>query len=171
MKKMVMLLALVFCISGCGKSNEKTTVAQPGGSIAEQASVLLAAKKLQTAVATLEEGIKKDPNNVENYLLLSEIYIHAGQNDQASSVLKLAMTVSKNDPDVFFLMAWNYGFMKNFADAYKAAAVSAELYKQKGDQDKFRKAAILMKSFEGQLPGAPDAASVAPAAPTAPAGQ
>ncbi|MBF0478264.1 MAG: tetratricopeptide repeat protein [Candidatus Omnitrophica bacterium] len=171
MNKLLSILVLALCVSGCGSPKDKARVSEKKASYVQVASALLAEQKVKEAALVLNQGIKAEPQNPENYILLGEIYMRIGDFEQALGVLTVAEKISPDNPGVYYMMAMNYGFNKDFQNGISAAKKSAELFLKKDDQERFQKAAALVKVFTEQaqmLSGTVPAAQAMPAMPAVP---
>jgi len=155
MKKNIALILAVAFIAGCG-SNKQEAEKMPqqdsskSQQYVEQAMQYLNNKEVIQAVRSFDLAIKNDPTNPETYLLLGQVYLRLQNPSRAIDTLSAALRVAPNNPEIHYMLATSLGLRWEDADQDKAiesAKKSVEFFMQKQDQDKFKKAVVLLKSL------------------------
>ncbi len=88
-----------------GSSQDLTTAKQ---------RILLQQGKPEKVEQALESQIKNDPDEVRNYLYLSEVHIKSGNRDKATEVLNKAKAIAPANAMIRLALADNYKALKQF---------------------------------------------------------
>jgi len=99
------------------------------------------------AIRSFDMAIKQDPTNVDNYLVLGQVYMRLKQYDRAVDTLSAATRVSPENGEVYYLLATSKALDGRMEGAIESAQRSVEIYMQNRDEDRFKKAVVLLKSL------------------------
>ena len=80
--------------------------------------ILLQQGKPEQVEQALETQIKKDPDDVRNYLYLSDVFIKSGNRDKAIEVLNRAKAIAPTNAIVRLALADNYKALKQFDNTF-----------------------------------------------------
>ncbi len=153
MKKIfVMLVAVLFC-AGCGGGNKDQAQNAPQSFKKDQDYMAagiqsLTQKDISSAIQNFDMAIKTDPTNVENYLVLGQVYMRLKQYERAIDTFSAAVKVAPNNPEAHYMLAINDFLDGRFDGAEKSAQRSTELFMMNRDEEKTKKSIALLKSIE-----------------------
>ncbi|MGB4775282.1 MAG: tetratricopeptide repeat protein [Daejeonella sp.] len=74
--------------------------------------------KPDKAASEIEKQIKTNPDDLRNYVYLSEIYAKAGDHSKAIAILQKAKTIDSGNAMIRLSLADNYRSLNNFTDAF-----------------------------------------------------
>lgn len=126
MKNILFLLVLLVSIVGCQKVDSPRDI-QMSRQLITQSLEHINQGKIDEAIFNLEESIKKNPQDVESVLLLSQIQLTSNKFQEAVSILEQG---ARNFPDnemVFYLLGLAELKAGNKAKALVAARRSCDL--------------------------------------------
>jgi len=157
MKKNIVLLLMIVLVVGCGSKEEKKEVKGGGQQTVVKSQQYIARgmqylneKDIVKAIRSFDMAIKMDPANPENYLILGQVYLRLKNYQGAVDTLMAALRVAPNNPEVYYLLATCRGLRWEDEDkekAIEAAQKSVELFMQSKNEEKFKKAVVLLKSL------------------------
>ncbi len=167
-------------LSGCQPREEAPT--QPQGQaavvvsrkdtakkLAAQSAVSLTNKDVKGAVAALEDAIKADPSDFDNYLRLSRILIKTDQFSQATELLDRAVKIFPDNGMVFYMLGVSNKMAGHKLPAALAVRRSFDIFKAANDMENTQKSDMLLKEILAS-PGNPASAVAQPLASPASAG-
>ncbi|MCA9400012.1 MAG: tetratricopeptide repeat protein [Candidatus Omnitrophica bacterium] len=163
MKKLLLCLVGIVFIIGCGSNTEEKKsfkgVTAKRDYIADGMNYLKQSD-VKRAIQSFDLAIRQDPTNPENYVVLSQVYMRLKSYDRAVDSLQGAARVAPKNGEVQYLLATAHMLNENPEKAVESAKKSVDLFMQSRDEEKFKKAVLLLKSLtEASQPD--DAASTA----------
>lgn len=99
------------------------------------------------AVDSFTKGIQENPQDIRNYLALSETFIHLDEFEQAEGVLSIASKIAPDNGKVFYLFALNNHFLGNKEEAIQNAQKSVKLSQEAHDEENFKLALVLLQGL------------------------
>lgn len=126
----------------------------------ETANLLLIKKKLNEALALIEEVLERDPENLKALVAAGRIYQQLDESEKAKAVLERAMATDPSDQNVYLLLGriyWDAGdipdtvrvfkkMVSNLSDSYAAYFFYGKALQAAGELDLAEQA--LLKSLE-----------------------
>ena len=155
----VVLGMLGITVAGCGGPKE-TPGEQKAPTVAQKKKMsqqyiakgvqYLKQKDLAKAIQNFDMAIRVNPADSANYLFLAEIYLKLKSYGRAIDTLKAALRVAPDNADIYYLLAVAEGMRwegKDRQEAVDFAKKSVALYVQRQDQEKVKRAMILLKGL------------------------
>ncbi|MBF0522244.1 MAG: hypothetical protein HQL24_04220 [Candidatus Omnitrophica bacterium] len=163
-KHLVCVCALVFLV-GCGSNNAQEKAQefpqQPQQDVnyIEQGMKALAQKNPVSAVQNFDLAIQQDPKNVDKYVTVGEIYLMLKNYQKTEKIIAAAITLDPTRGELYYLLATTEMLLGKKAEAIDAAKKSVYLFSQKKDEERTKRAAVLLRSLMEPAPAAPVSAS------------
>lgn len=168
MKKYFVMVTLVIFALGCGQAEDtqKATMkkSSPGSSAKAQSLIATGMESLNnqditSALKNFDEAIKIDPQNADNYMVLGQVYLRLRNYDRAVDTFNAGTRVAPDNGELYyFLGAANAvrhamsedGSKKEFYlnEGILAAKKSVEIFVAAKDEEKFKRAVVLLKSLQ-----------------------
>ena len=126
-----LLLALVFVL-GCG--SQKAEEKQRFEGVTEKKDFVaigkdfLSKQDVPNAIKSFDQAIKQDPRNIDNYIVLGEVYLRLKAYPQAVDTLKAGLRIDPNSGMTYYLMATALAFAGEMEEAVISAKKSAAIY-------------------------------------------
>jgi tetratricopeptide (TPR) repeat protein len=115
----------------------------------------LSEKDIVKAIASFDQAIRQDPRNIENYLTLGRVYLHLKIYDRAIDTFAAATRVDPVNGMAYYFLSLSQGERNKPEDrtaAIEAVKKSIIIFKQKKDEENFRKAMTLFQVLMGKQP-------------------
>ncbi len=157
LKRSLVLVLVVILFAGCN-SRERTPAkksVEPGPSMSQQASVklmqqgveFLNQKDIAKAVVSFEGAIQVEPNNLQPYMILAEIFMRMKSYPEAIAVLERAVSVFPDNGYVYYMLSLANQGNNMPLPAVLAARKSVELFQAQTNEDGYKQAMLLMESL------------------------
>ncbi len=159
MKRIGLVVALGVIVTGCGGPKE-TPKGPKAPNVAQRKQMsqryiaegvkYLKQKDIAKAIQNFDMAIRANPADPANYLFLGEVYLKLKSYGRAIDTLKAALRVAPDNADVYYLLAVAEGIRwegKDRQEAVDFAKKSVALYVQRRDQNKVKRAMILLKGL------------------------
>lgn len=150
MKRYIIFLVMVFMAVACDSKPKK----EQGflgiihkKNYLEEGKAYLKEGKIKEAVLTLEEGIKKEPQRVENYLVLSEIYLRFNNLETADAILTTASQVNPQSGEVYYLLGFTKALEGKREEALELGKLSTAVFMQQKDEEKATRSASFVREL------------------------
>ena len=146
---------LIVALMGCSRSEQSQSAS--GISAGSKKNYTAAAMKflkegdVKRAVQSFDLAIRQDPKNIENYMMLGEVYLKLNNPTSAEDTFGAATRVDPTDGEAYYFLAYSRALQKKTDLAVEAAQKSVAIFMQKQDKEKFQRAATLLKSLS-QVP-------------------
>ena len=152
MKRFIMMMVLVFAVAGCQSKHaeEKFEGITAKQDFISQGMQFLAEKKIPEAIKSFDQAIKNDPRNVNNYLVLGQVYMKLNNPDAAADTFQAATYVDPNNGEAFYLLAASRAGQGRKKQAIESAQKSVDNFMKVRDEENFKKAVVLLKSLTEQ---------------------
>ena len=154
-KRILLIGSVIFLASGCGSREETKAPQRPSSQqLVQQGMQFLSDGDVLRAVQNFDAAIKVDPRNVQNYLVLGQVYFRLKQFDRAASTYEAATRVEPASGEAFYFLAASRALQgpEMRGEAIKAAKHSAEIFYQKQDEERFKQSVALVKNLTDNLP-------------------
>lgn len=153
MKRIVIIMLAAAFVSGCG--SEKTESKGKPQVTAKTAQDKFLNKGIQylqeantiDAVRSFDQAIKQNPLDPRGYMILGQTYMRMNAYDRAIDTLSAAARIVPEKGEIFYLLAVNHGLAGNKDLAALNAQKSVELFRQKQDEENFKKSLALLKGL------------------------
>lgn len=143
-KAAVVLFALIFV--GCGLKSDKKPSQKIKKDYIAQGIELLAQKDISGALKSFDTAIKKDPENLTNYIVLSQVYFKLQNYKRSADTLAAGLRLAPQNGEIYFLLAVSLSQEKeNIDSAILAAQKSTELFIQQKNEEGLKKAVNLLR--------------------------
>ena len=156
MKNYVILIAVIFLITGCESKKEQQSfsgVVHSDSDYAKAGTEYLKKGDIKEAITSFETAIKKDPKNPENYITLGQVYLHLKHPEVAAEVFSVATNVDRMNGEAFYLLGLSKGLNGDRSGAIEDIKKSVEIFMQNKDQEKMKRSLILLKSLTEEQTG------------------
>jgi len=149
----VVLVGMLLC--GCGlrpeaKPQEKQKVKQASQAETDFMEVAVALLKKGEALAAIhafDEAIKRDPGNVQAYVLLGQTYMHMNQIDQAVDSFRAALRYAPDQGEIYYMLALTNGLRGRKDLAVSNAEKALLLFQKDKDGENFKRALVLLQGL------------------------
>ncbi|MCA9407298.1 MAG: hypothetical protein KC733_01300 [Candidatus Omnitrophica bacterium] len=148
-KHFVWLFLGLFIINGCGQKKEETKfqgVTAKKDFIAEGMEHLKRGD-IPRSIYSFDMAIKNEPTNINNYIILGQVYMRLNNFDRAVDTLSAATRVDQNNGEIFYLLATSKALQGKREDAIKIAQRSVDIFMSQRDEEHFKAAVALLKSL------------------------
>lgn len=150
MKRFLFIAVAILMIQGCGSNDNAAKQESLKVDYTAKAVELLNQGDVPNAVINFQKAIQEAPQDVQRYTTLAQLYLRLQQYERAAALLVQAVSVDPNNGETFYLLSMAYGFQQDFENAKQSAQRSAQIFSEARDEANFRKALILLKSFDPQ---------------------
>ncbi len=155
MHKNFILVLVLFFIVGCGSqvAEKKYEGVESGEDyIAEGMTQLTGTNpNVQEAIKKFDMAIKQDPTNVNNYMVLGQVYMRLQNYDRAIDSLSAAVRVDPSSGEAFYLLSLSQNLKGDRDEAVGSAKKSAEIFMQKKDAEKLKQSLALVKTLTEEI--------------------
>ncbi len=154
-KHWLTLLVVVFIAAGCNsqerapknKNTPSATPQQASAKLMQQGVEFLNVKDIARAVVSFEGAIQVDPNNVQPYMVLAEIFMRTKSFPEAVAVLERAVNIAPENGFVFYMLSLANEGNKAPLPAVLAARRSMELFKSQNNDEGYKQSLMLMETL------------------------
>ena len=150
-KNMVILLAVVLMI-GCGRADRadrKFRGVTEKRDYVSEAMEHLKNSDVVEAIKSFDLAIRQEPNNVDNYLILGQVYMKLEQADRAADTFLAATRVAPDNGEAYYFLALSEAVNGKKDEAVAAAKRSAEIFMQAKNDEMFKKSLSLVQDLSG----------------------
>jgi len=149
-RSLILIIGLIFII-GCGQPAEESKQ-KPVNSDKYIASGMKFLKEadIPRAIRSFDMAIKSDPTNTRNYIVLGQVYMQLKNYQGAVDVLTAATKVDAENGEAYYLLATSRALRGKEEDkikALEAAKRSVEIYLKNRDEDRFKRAVVLLQNL------------------------
>ncbi len=144
------VLVLILCVGGCGSNQSENKVAsakKEQNDLIQEGLQHLKERNVIQAINSFDEAIKRNPNDLDPYLILGRTYMNLNQPDRAIDTFVAATRVAPNEPDLHYMLAINYNFKGNTKKALASAKKSAELFSQDQNKEGLQRSLLLIREI------------------------
>ena len=148
--KRIMLIGLAVLIAGCGQQDEAKRRFQgvkEDRNYIQEGFKYLADADIQRAIYSFDQAIKNDPTNVDNFLILGQVYLRLKQPARAVDTFTAATRVDPNNGEARYLLATSQALNEELDEAIESAKLSVELFMQNRDEENFKRAVVLLRGL------------------------
>ena len=161
MRKMIVLLA-VLMMSGCSERASKeasepvvqsamdstgSSAAGPQTNYLAQGLENLKKADVTAAIRDFDSAIKQNPGDPQAYIILGQTYMNMQQYSRAIDTFVAATRLAPNEGQLYYLLAVNHRFAGNGKEARQYAEKSIELFREKKDEQNFKRALVFLQSL------------------------
>ena len=169
MRNYLMGVTIFIFALGCSKPSEEVKTESFKKESIKKDYVALGLKNLEVqdisnAIKNFSLAIKEAPKDVNNYIILGQVYIRLKNYKEANNMFLISSKLSPKDGDVHFLLALSSLFeSKRFEslgemklseqkkeEAIVAAKDSVDIFMANANEERFKKAMSLLKSIVGE---------------------
>jgi len=150
MKKVIIAIILSIFIMGCGGSDEaksKQKRQKINHDFVSDGIKYLNEKDIGKAIQSFDNAIRQEPANVENFMILGQVYMRLRQYDRAVDTFSAAIKVDPDNGEAHFLLATNKALDGRLEGAVASAQRSVELFMESQDEEKLIRSLALLKSL------------------------
>ena len=172
MRNLLIVLAMVVFVAGCGEAKKtdsaKLSSAEDKAGMAAApiaANPMIAAGvqhlqqgEIKDAIKSFDEAIRENPKDVQGYLILGQTYMHLKEYNRAIDTFMVATRVEPENGEAHYLLATNFGLAGNYEMARLQAQKCVEIFRRTKDEDNFKRSVALLQG----LPAVADRPQAAP---------
>ncbi len=155
MKKLMAVLMIALCIVGCGDKREAKQKGAPDPLLNQKASAKLMQQGVQflndrdipKAVVSFQGAIQVNPQDLQPYMILAEIFIRLKSYPDAINVLERAANVFPDNAFVFYMLSIANQEAGNPLPAVLSARHSAELFKAQNNEEGYQRSVVLLEAL------------------------
>ncbi|MBU0468322.1 MAG: tetratricopeptide repeat protein [Candidatus Omnitrophica bacterium] len=150
MKRLLLGLAVIVLLVGCGSKPEQKVQKPNSKEYIDAGMNALKEGEIVNAIKNFDTAIKVDPRNPENYIVLGQVYLRLKNYQAAIDTLSAATKVAPNSGEAYYFLATSRMMRQNPGDKEQAiedAKMSAEIFLRNNDQERLKKAIVLVQSF------------------------
>jgi|GEM_PF-1302080 len=154
------IIGFIF-LTGCGRQERQTSQKSPTRPIPqprENASAVAAQYvelgksalergDVQAAIRNFDEAIRRDPRDVNSYIVLGETYLRLQNYDKTIDTLSAGLLIDPNHGPGNYMLAVAYNLWGNREKALQHAQKSVQIFQDRGDREGFRLAFLLLQSL------------------------
>jgi len=163
MKRVIAAFVILLFIAGCGSQSSDGPGKQKISSenLIKEGMNHLGKADVASAIQSFDAAIRQDPSNINNYIILGQVYMRLRNYSRAIDTFSAALRLDPNNGEIFYLLATCQGLDGRIEEAIKSAQQSAEIFIQENDEEKFNRSLFLVQSLmtsekEGSFTGTPD---------------
>lgn len=142
MKKILIVMAVAFCIVGCGQKASRNNI-----NYVEEGLKYLSQQDLPNAIKSFDLAIQKDPKNAETHISIAQIYFKLKNFPGVEALCLRVLQFDPNNGDAYYLLAMSRGSQGNPQEAFELLKRSFYLFSQQNNQEKAQMVAELLQKF------------------------
>jgi tetratricopeptide (TPR) repeat protein len=154
MKKWLALGLVALCVVGCDskqaskrRPQDPALVKQASAKLMQQGVQFLNSRDIPKAVVSFQGAIQVDPQDLQPYMVLAEIFIRLKSYQDAINVLERAANTFPDNGFVFYMLSIANQESGNPLPAVLAARRSAELFKAQNNQEGYQRSMVMMEAL------------------------
>jgi len=148
---------LVVGIAGCGlrSTDEKAQPKQKAKAKVQKNDYVakgmefLANKDVANAIQNFDMAIRQDPENLTNYIVLSQVYYKLGNFERSTDTLTAALKLDQENGEIYYLLAMSLSQNDDTLDAaYLTAEKAVQMFIKEKNEPGLKKSVTLLKSLK-----------------------